>query len=69
MKAGLCTIGVGPCTTGDFIRRSLPLDEDGRSNAPEKAARKYDFATGLQWRACPTASPPIRTHGAHRTEL
>jgi len=27
MKVGICTIGVGPCSTGDFIRRSAVAAE------------------------------------------
>lgn len=27
MKVGICTVGVGPCSTGDFIRRSAQASE------------------------------------------
>src|SRR6516164_9392611 len=27
MKVGICTVGVGPCSTGDFIRRSARASE------------------------------------------
>ena len=27
MKVGICTVGVGPCSTGDFIRRSAVAAE------------------------------------------